>query len=120
MNIGLSLILLSAAQLLTACGGEAHKFVPGQPLQFPLEAKPALAHMGEGLLKNCRAEDANVQSSCTVSMKRRVSECLPEVEVLNQAEYRQAARAYVSCVMPRPICDGVEVDDIASCDSGAR
>ena len=110
MRMMMCVLAIACCAVLNACNAEPNEFVPGKPLRFPLDARPALAYMGQSLANNCVSDNKSVESECMRMMAERAKICLPDVGVVDEDRYRMLAKIYLACVMPKPICRGQEVE----------
>ncbi len=63
------------------------------------------------MLSNCKTTDKAIESACIAAMEQRIASCRISgpVSFENESEYKVAAKKYLACIMPTPICNGIEV-----------
>lgn len=79
-----SALIAACALVLGGCVAEetVHPFVPGEPMQFPVGARPALLQMGRELVENCDSDGADRTAKCTGALHTRAEHCLPDIGAL--------------------------------------
>lgn len=87
--------------------------VPGKPLAFPVDAASVLEALGRQLLANCESAEPAMRKACLDRLGARAVGCFAGPDVFDDLEqYKAAAKRYTRCVMPRPLCRGIEVTDL--------
>ena len=110
------LMLVVVLMPCAGCGQQsAPEHVPGRPVVFPVDAESYLLNLARSVQVNCKAEDATVEAACIARIERRSVSCfkeplIPYPSVLDDREHsKRVSRRYLDCVMPHPICHGMEV-----------
>ena len=108
---------LAACSVSCARSAAVADFVPGEPMTFPLRSMGVLSDYGRLMLVNCRSRDATVEAAWTAMLQARIAYCQgSEPEIFPSKEsYQAAARQFGGCIMPKPICAGVEVNSAEQC-----
>ena len=116
MRIPVLIAALLACPLPGVAGG-VNEFVPGEPMVFPMRSRGVPEQLVRALQVNCRSVDPGIAASCEQALQRRGSSCAavaPDV-FADREQYTQWAGRFGKCLLPRPICAGVEVSTMAEC-----
>jgi hypothetical protein len=102
--------------LLAAVDGEVAASTPQDDRSgaaYPASTSVVLAHLGREMLVNCVVDDAVVSASCRRMLEARMTSCAAgrPRQLANAAAKRAESISYLHCLMPVPICNGVEVSD---------
>ena len=123
MNLKTSLAAVLAVASCVACAETpvATDFVPGQKMSFPLKSAGVLEDYGRLLRVNCKSNDAAIEQACNAMLSERIAACQGgEPAVFETREsYSARAKRFGACVMPTPICHGVEVTSLEQCKAVA-
>jgi hypothetical protein len=119
--MSMTAILAVASGMAGARAPDVSEFVPGQKMNFPIESAGVLDDYGRRLLVNCRTTNAAIEQACIAKLSERIATCQGgEPAVFETREsYAVTARRFGGCVMPIPICRGVEVSSIEECKAAA-
>lgn len=112
MIAGKTGVALSLALACSACSpSSAPHSSSGEKLEYPIQSATAFDLLGKRMLSNCAAADEKIESTCITAMKKRIASCRTSspMNFGNEAEYKIAGKKYLACVMPTPICNGIEV-----------
>lgn len=78
----------------------------------PATREAAFARAESAILRNCESADAAIESACLSRLRERSAQCLAEAPpTLSENQYHALLRPYIDCMLPRPVCRGVELTD---------
>ena len=105
----ISLVLSSPA--IASPNGSAPRHVVGKPMTFPVDAASALENLGKIMLTNCETDNVTVKQSCVARLNARMGTCGSGRPTVfgSKDDWQIEARDYLRCVMPLPICKGLEI-----------
>jgi hypothetical protein len=105
--------LIFAVLALAACDTEqvAQAYVPGKPVVFPVDANSYLSSLGKAIQINCKTDEEAIEKACISRLESRMSDCAKDrPAVLKDQEHaKRVGASYMNCVMPNPICKGIEI-----------
>jgi hypothetical protein len=115
-------LLLLTAGCASCSKVDAPDFVPGQKMVFPTQSAGVLNYIGQKMLINCKSDNADIQEACLAKFEQRIATCnVSEPSVFKtKSQYKGYARDYLKCVMPKPVCRGVEVTSLDQCKRTAK
>lgn len=93
------------------------KLVAGRKFAFPLLSEGVAAYVVQAFQVNCKSSSPRRSRACAARLRARGAECAASPPAIFESKYRYTlwAREFAACLMPRPICAGVEVDTDDGC-----
>jgi len=102
MRLRSSVLVAVSVVVLAACSGasEPAKFVPGEPITYPVSTDGIHEHLGQIMINLCHEDADPNDPDCVLRVKERMKSCRGDVPPVyeTEKEYKAAAQKYLYCI----------------------